>query len=143
MVKTQFSHVALVCPDPAAVERFYSKHFGFVRTRVYDPGPGQVVMLMKDNMYLEVFPAESTSPAGTPTEAGPMYPCWRHISFIVDDLDAALAQIGSDAPITLGPADLSGYVEGMRVAWLADPAGNIVELNQGYRDEDNPPPFEG
>jgi glyoxylase I family protein len=27
----------------------------------------------------------------------------------------------------------------MRVAWLADPEGNIVELNQGYVDEPNPP----
>jgi glyoxylase I family protein len=30
----------------------------------------------------------------------------------------------------------------MRVAWLSDPEGNIVELNQGYQDEDNPPPLQ-
>jgi glyoxylase I family protein len=123
MVKTAFSHVALVCPDPIAVERFYTKHFGFVRTRVYDPGPGQVVMLGKDGKYLEVFPAQEDLPTGPPTEAGPLYPCWRHISFIVDDLEAALAEIGADAPVTLGPAELSQHVEGMRVAWIADPAG--------------------
>jgi glyoxylase I family protein len=27
------------------------------------------------------------------------------------------------------------------VAWIADPEGNIVELNQGYVDEDSPPPL--
>jgi glyoxylase I family protein len=29
----------------------------------------------------------------------------------------------------------------MRVAWIADPEGNIVELNQGYVDEADPPPL--
>jgi hypothetical protein len=27
------------------------------------------------------------------------------------------------------------------VAWIADPEGNIVELNQGYIDEAEPPPL--
>jgi glyoxylase I family protein len=30
-------------------------------------------------------------------------------------------------------------IPGMRVAWLFDPEDNIVELNQGYVDEANPP----
>jgi glyoxylase I family protein len=32
----------------------------------------------------------------------------------------------------------------MRVAWISDPEGNIVELNQGYVDETDPPapPFD-
>jgi glyoxylase I family protein len=29
----------------------------------------------------------------------------------------------------------------MKVVWVADPEGNIIELNQGYRDEQNPPPL--
>jgi glyoxylase I family protein len=32
------------------------------------------------------------------------------------------------------------FIEGMRVAWISDPEGNIVELNQGYVDETAPPP---
>jgi glyoxylase I family protein len=31
------------------------------------------------------------------------------------------------------------FIPGMRVAWITDPEGNIVELNQGYVDEPNPP----
>jgi len=51
--------------------------------------------------------------------------------------------MGSDAKITLGPLDMSQFIPGMRVCWLSDPEGNIVELNQGYVDEVSPPPFEG
>jgi glyoxylase I family protein len=47
--------------------------------------------------------------------------------------------MGSDARITLGPLDMSQFIAGMRVAWIADPEDNIVELNQGYVDEENPP----
>ena len=49
--------------------------------------------------------------------------------------------MGDDARITLGPLDMGQFIPGMRVAWIADPEGNIVELNQGYIDEDNPPPL--
>ena len=41
--------------------------------------------------------------------------------------------------LTLGPVDMGAFVKGMRVCWLADPDGNIVELNQGYIDEPDPP----
>ena len=47
--------------------------------------------------------------------------------------------MGNDARITLGPVDMGQFVEGMRVCWIEDPEGNIVELNQGYVDEENPP----
>ena len=65
----------------------------------------------------------------------------RHLAFLVDDLDAKLAEMGDDAKVTLGPLDMGGFIEGMRVAWITDPEGNIVELNQGYEDEKTPPPL--
>jgi glyoxylase I family protein len=37
---------------------------------------------------------------------------------------------------------MSEFIPGMKVCWLADPEGNIYELNQGYKDEENPPQFE-
>ena len=46
--------------------------------------------------------------------------------------------MGDDAKLTLGPLDMSEFIEGMRVAWISDPEGNIVELNQGYEDETSP-----
>ena len=57
------------------------------------------------------------------------------------DLDAKLAEMGDDARLTLGPLDMSQFIPGMRVAWIADPEGNIVELNQGYVDEAEPLPL--
>lgn len=142
MAQVSFSHVGVVARDPLALERFYTTHFGFERTRVYAPGPEQVVMIRNGSFYLEIFKAEEDSPAPPPTEAGPMYPSWRHVCFSVDDLDGTLAEMGDDANVTLGPLDMGEFVKGMRVAWLADPAGNIIELNQGYVDEQDPPPLE-
>ena len=66
----------------------------------------------------------------------------RHVAFLVDDLDAKLAEIGDDATVTLGPLDMGDFIPGMRVAWISDPEGNIVELNQGYEDEKTPPPLD-
>jgi len=57
----------------------------------------------------------------------------------VDNLDAKLAEMGSAVRITLGPLDMGQFIPGMRVAWIADPEDNIVELNQGYVDQENPP----
>ena len=66
----------------------------------------------------------------------------RHVAFLVDDLDAKLAEIGDDTTVTLGPLDMGDFIPGMRVAWISDPEGNVVELNQGYEDEKAPPPLD-
>ena len=139
MPKPEFSHIAFSCRDPLATERFYVKHFGFRRARVYAPGPNQVVMIRSGTLALELFPSTETRPSPRVLGAGPDYPSVRHIAFQVDDLDAKLVEMGSDARVTLGPLDMGQFIPGMRVAWLADPEENIVELNQGYVDEDNPP----
>ncbi len=137
-----FHHVAISCKDPIAVERFYTKHFGFTRARVYVPGPGQVVIIKSGTLAIEIFAATADGPPPV-GGAGPEYPGWRHIAFLVDDLDAKLREMGDEAHLTLGPIDMSGLIPGMRVCWLSDPEGNIVELNQGYVDEDLPPPLPG
>ena len=142
MAVLPFGHIAVVCKDPLAVERFYTKHFGFTRSRVYAPGEGQVVMIRAGDFSMEIFSATQDAPAPPVGGAGPEYPGWRHIAFLVPDLDAKLAEMGDEAKITLGPLDMSNFIPGMRVAWVADPEGNIIELNQGYRDEDNPPTLE-
>jgi glyoxylase I family protein len=139
--KTEFSHIGLSCKDPLATESFYAKHFGFKRARVYLPGPGQVVVIRSGVLELELFPSSDPAPVARVLGAGPDYPNVRHIAFLVDDLDAKLAEMGSDAKLTLGPLDMGQFIPGMRVAWLADPDENIVELNQGYVDEENPPAF--
>jgi glyoxylase I family protein len=135
-------HMGISCSDPIAMERWYSEHFGFTRKRVYAPGPDQVVVIGNGGASLELFPAKGEPPPPRGERDGPEYPGWRHGAFLVDDLDAALAEIGDDAKITLGPLDMGAFIEGMRVAWISDPEGNIVELNQGYVEETSPPPLD-
>ena len=45
-------------------------------------------------------------------------------------------------PLVWTASHMNDFIEGMRVAWISDPEGNIVELNQGYTDETNPPPLD-
>lgn len=139
---TTFNHVAISCKDPVATERFYSKHFGFVRARVIPLGDDQIVFLRAGDTYLELFSAEGERP-DPPAEAdGPHTPGWRHIAFKVDSVDDTLAAMGGDAKITLGPLDFDAFIPGWRTVWVADPEGGIVEISQGFVDEDNPPPID-
>jgi len=135
MVKAICSHMGLTCQDPARLENFYARYFGFKRARVYAPGPGQVVMIKSGSFYLELFKAAETSPLPPAEKSGPEFPGWRHLCFLVEDLEAKLKELGGAVKVTLGPVDMSGFIPGMRVCWIADPEGNIIELNQGYIDE--------
>jgi glyoxylase I family protein len=142
---TALHHLGLACADPLALERWYARHFGFRRKRVFLPGPDQVVVIGTDGgASLELFPAKGERPSAPEGDgAGPEYPGFRHLAFLVDDLDAKLAEIGDETTVSLGPLDMGGLIEGMRVVWITDPEGNIVELNQGYVDERDPPPLDG
>lgn len=137
-----FSQVAITCEDPIVTERFYSKYFGFKRARVAKlPNGDQIVFIkMADStFYLELFKATESSPLPPATDDGPQYPSVRHLAFKVDNVDDKLAEIGDDAKITLGPVNFDDYIPGWRTVWIADPDGRIVEISQGFVDEENPP----
>jgi glyoxylase I family protein len=141
MVPATFHHVAMSCRDPLATERFYVRHFGFTRARVIPLGEDtQIVFLRNGAFYLELFAAEGTSPAPAAEADGPHYPGWRHIAFKVENVDAALAAMGGDARVTLGPLDFDAFIPGWRTVWVSDPDGNIVEISQGYTDQEPAPP---
>ena len=91
-------HIGLNCADPIAIERWYAKHFGFERKRVYLPGPDQVVVIGNGGVALELFPAEGDAPPPRGEKDGPTFPGVRHLAFLVDDLDAKLAEM--KAPFT-------------------------------------------
>jgi glyoxylase I family protein len=135
-----FSHVALNCKDPIAVEKFYTKYFGFTRGRVIPLGDSQLVFIKSGNVYLELFKTDEDGPKPD-KDGSPGQGVVRHIAFQVDNVDAKLAEMGADARITLGPLDFGDFIPGWRTAWVSDPAGNIVEISQGYTDQDNPPPL--
>lgn len=139
-VRTVAHHVGMSCKDPLAIERFYARHFGFRRVRVVPIGAEQVVFLRAGDFYLELFQAKQDAPAPPAGGAGPEYPSFRHLAFAVDDVDAKIAEMGADARVTLGPFGFDDWIQGWRGAWVSDPEGNVVELAQGYRDQDDPPP---
>jgi glyoxylase I family protein len=99
------------------------------------------VVISAGNLSLEFFPAVGEAPTWPAGKAGPEYHGLRYLGFLVDDIGAKLGELGDRVKIDLGPLDMSQYIQGMRVAWVADPEGNILELNQGYVDEENPPPL--
>jgi glyoxylase I family protein len=135
----QFHHVALSCQDPAAIEGFYRTHFGFTRARVIPLGDDQIVFLKAGSVYLELFKAGQPAPAPPAGGSGPEYPSLKHLAFMVDDVDATLAAMGSAANVTLGPLSFDDFIPGWRTVWVADPEGNIVEISQGFADQEPPP----
>jgi glyoxylase I family protein len=139
VTSTVYHHIALTCADQGATERFYSKHFGFERARVLPLGDTQIIFIKSGEFYLELFAAEETSPVAPPNADGQHYPGIRHFAFRVDDVDAKLAEMGDEATVTLGPLDFDDFIPGWRTVWVSDPDGNIVEISQGYKDQENPP----
>lgn len=72
---------------------------------------------------------------------GPNYPGFRHLAFKVNDVLATLEEMGDDARITQKPMDFDDFIPGWRSVWIADPDGRIIEISQGYVDQDNPAPL--
>lgn len=137
MIQPKFLHVAVTCRDQAKFEAFYTKYFGMKRARTIDIGEGKELFFLKDSngFYFEVFPMDEERPIPFAESDGPHYPGYRHLAFMVDDVDAKLKEMGEEAVITLGPLGFDDFIQGWRTVWLKDPEGNIVEISQGYEDE--------
>jgi glyoxylase I family protein len=139
MIKATFSHVALNCRDMEAVERFYTRHFGFRRARVIELGNDQIVFLKSGSVYLELFRATEPAPTSPAENDGPKWSGVRHLAFQVANVDAKLAELGADAHVNLGPFEFNDFIPGWRTVWVRDPEGNVVEISQGFVDQKNPP----
>ena len=122
-------HIALNCQDLRRQEEFYTRHFGYQREHVYNAGrPDEFVMLRLGATRLELFSAteEARSRAGGEQAVG-----FKHLSFEVPDLDAALAELHAGGVETEQIIDLSAVVPGLRICFFHDPDGNRIELMQG------------
>ena len=73
------------------------------------------------------------------TNDGPQYPGVRHLAFKVASVDVKLAELADVANVTLGPLNFDDYIPGWKTAWIADPDGRIIELSEGFVDQENPP----
>lgn len=137
-MKASFFHLAVTVKDLPGFETYYGEHFGFRRARVIDLGDDAELIFLKndDGFYFEVFPPEEDRPYPMAVADGPHYPGLRHIAFQVDDVDAKLEEMGDAAQITLGPLHFDDFIAGWKTVWLKDPEGNIVEITQGYKDQE-------
>jgi len=129
-----WSHAALNCADQTATERFYRRWLGFERVRAVRLGDQQIIFLRNDHVLLELFQDNGTSLFEPAAGGSPNHGVIRHLAFETDDVDAFLAALGDEAPVTLGPPDFYDYIPEWRAGWLLDPDGVIVEVSQGYRD---------
>jgi glyoxylase I family protein len=135
----RWSHVGLNCRDQKLTEEFYTRWFGFTRARTVPVGDAEIVFLRHGEVYLELFAATAAQgPLGSadgPTHTGEI----RHIAFQTDDVDAFLERLGDAAQVTLGPLGFDDFICGWRTVWIRDPDGVIVEVSQGFVDEDAEP----
>ena len=138
-IPTLFSHVGLTCKDPIAIERFYTRFFGFKRARVIPLGDDQIIFVKSGHFYMELFKAKADSPLDAPKDDGYPWAGLRHLAFEVENVEEKLAELGDAIKLMLGPSDFSDFIPGWKGAWVADPEGNIIELNQGYVDQVTPP----
>jgi len=132
------SQLAITCKSQAVTEAWYCKNFGFRRARVAKLPDGKEIIFLKmadSAFYLELFWADQDSPMEPAMNDGPTYPGFRHLAFKVQDVDAKLATI-EDVDITLGPLGFDDFIPGWRTAWICDPDGRIIEISQGFTDEE-------
>jgi len=147
-VPTRFSHANIVSREPERLAAFYATVFGCVQSgpvrelagEWLERGmglPGAKVHgyhltlpgLEGDDLpTLEIFSLEEIRPTATDvTQAGLM-----HLSFSVDDIDETIARFLAEGGSMQGErshAEVAG-VGNAYFAYMRDPDGNIVELQQ-------------
>ena len=128
-----FQHIAMNCIDRLAQERFYTDVFGFRRARVFQADtPNEFVMLRLGSLCLEFFNAPDGQAAPSPGEQPVGF---KHLAFDVPDIEATVAKLQSMGLDTGPVVDCSDQVPGLRVCFLKDPEGNILELMEGWHDD--------
>ena len=131
------SQLAITCKDQKVTEDWYCRNFGFRRARVAKLPDGKEIIFIKmadSSFYLELFAADTDSPIPDAENDGHTFPGFRHLAFKVDDVNKKLSEI-SPLNISLGPLDFDAFIPGWRTAWIKDPDGRIIEVSQGFTDE--------
>ena len=108
-------HVSLNVDDLAAADHFYTAVLGFEPIARPDLGfPGSWLQAGPQEIHLLEFGA-------VPDDVG------QHVAFRTNDLDAAIAHLRAAAVEVSDPRSLP---TGARQAFLRDPSGNLLELNE-------------
>ena len=151
-----FAHPGLVVDNLERARTFYEQMFGFrVISRegwsdnaVVDRAIGSErsacrgYMMAGHNCFLELFEFDAPTQRGpSPAELGPHERGIRHLSFYVDDCRAEYRrciELGGQPLGVPAPAD-----SGLNAVYLRDPSGNIIELCEVPRPEEEPTELPG
>jgi len=130
-----FNHIALNCWDLAAQEAFYTKLFGFKRSRTFHRGePNEFFMLKLGSVRLEMFPTDRNKTAGM--QGGEQPVGFKHLAFNVPKLEPFIEALKAEGIEPDPIIELPHLGAGFRIVFFRDPEGNILELMEGYTDEE-------
>jgi glyoxylase I family protein len=130
-----FNHIAFNCWDLAAQEAFYTKHFGFKRSRTFNRGkPDEFFMLKLGSVRLELFSTDHSKTAAM--QGGEQLIGFKHLALDVPKLEPFIEALQADGIETEPIRDCNHVLPGLRIVFFRDPEGNILELMEGYKDEE-------
>jgi len=130
-----FNHIAMNCRNLAAQEAFYTKHFGFKRSRTFLRGrPEEFFLLKLEDMRLELFPTDPAKSAEA--KGGEQTVGFKHLAFNVPKLEPVIEALKSDGVDCDPIKEVSHLIPGLRIVFFRDPEGHIIELMEGYIDEE-------
>ena len=129
-----FNHVAFNCRDVPRQERFYTRHFGFKRSRTFNRGtPGEFIMLKLGATRLELFPTDSLKVGDA--NAGEQAIGFKHLALDVPKLEPVIESLKSDGVTCDKIIECPHIAPNARIVFFRDLEGNIIELMEGYVDE--------
>ena len=133
MAEARLDHAGLSVRDLAGAARWYCDAFGYHREldlRV-DPIDLDIVMLIHraygDRLELLHRPGTASGPKAADPAGAALSQGFGHIAFDVADLDATFERVvtlGARPVLTPRPSPEPG----VRMAFVADPEGNLIEL---------------
>jgi catechol 2,3-dioxygenase-like lactoylglutathione lyase family enzyme len=125
----------LNCPTAAAQEACFAKHFGFQRSRTFNAvKPNEYIMLKLGSVRLELFRTDSAKTEHQ--KGGEQGIGFKHLAFEVPRLESATEALRADGIEPDPIIDMGQLISGCRIVFFRDREGNIVELMEGYRDEE-------
>jgi len=110
-------HTAIASPNPQRLAQWYVDHLDFVINYTYD---GNYFVKAANGSMLEIIPSEGERGAQKMKDPG-----IRHLAILVDDFDAAQANLrGKGVTFLTEPMNNKGN----RLVFFADADGNYVHM---------------
>lgn len=110
-------HTAIASPNPEALAKWYAQNLEFHINFTYD---GNYFVKASNGSMLEIIPSIGERGSNQMKDPG-----IRHLAIVVEDFDAAHAQLQKQGVRFLGEPFVN---QGNRLVFFADGDGNIVHL---------------